>query len=255
MSHWWFNGEYAGGEVERTFASLEAIFALQGEQITRAPLSHVIRVTVAGRRFYVKRYVGNGKSAWRRWFGLRGWLGPQRVRSEWRNLRAFRAWGIPTPSVVAYGIEQRLGCFVRGALVTEELRETTDLSSMTRSNDPRLSDRRWVAEIARQVAAATRSMHAAGFVHNDLKWRNLLVDRSDPPRVYFIDCPNGRRWWGAFRDYRIVKDLACLDKVAKYQLSRTQRLRFYLDYVQQPRLTAADKKRIARIVGFFAGRE
>ena len=58
-----------------------------------------------------------------------------------------------------------------------------------------------------------------------------------------------------FLQYRIVKDLACLDKVAKYNLTRTQRLRFYLDYAQQNRLSTMDKQRIRRILGFFSGRE
>ncbi len=95
----------------------------------------------------------------------------------------------------------------------------------------------------------------AGFAHNDLKWRNLLVTHGERPQVYLIDCPSGGYWWQPFLSYRIVKDLACLDKVAKYHLTRTQRLRFYLDYAQHARLTAGDKKRVRRIVKFFEGRE
>jgi hypothetical protein len=55
--------------------------------------------------------------------------------------------------------------------------------------------------------------------------------------------------------YRIIKDLACLDKVAKQQLSRTQRLRFYLQYRGRARLNAGDKQRLGKIIGFFEGRE
>ena len=55
--------------------------------------------------------------------------------------------------------------------------------------------------------------------------------------------------------YRIVKDLACLDKVAKYHLSRTQRLRFYLQYRQRSRLSRGDKQRVRQILKFFEGRE
>jgi hypothetical protein len=43
--------------------------------------------------------------------------------------------------------------------------------------------------------------------------------------------------------------------VAKYHLSATQRLRFYLQYRQRTRLNAADKKRIRHVVRFFEGRE
>ncbi len=55
--------------------------------------------------------------------------------------------------------------------------------------------------------------------------------------------------------YRIIKDLACLDKVAKYHLSNTQRLRFYLQYCQRAQLNTQDKKQIGKIVRFFEGRE
>jgi hypothetical protein len=53
----------------------------------------------------------------------------------------------------------------------------------------------------------------------------------------------------------MIKDLACLDKVAKYHLSRTQRLRFYLQYRGRERLSTADKRRVRGIVKFFEGRE
>ena len=91
------------------------------------------------------------------------------------------------------------------------------------------------------------------FAHNDLKWRNLLVD--DQGHLFFIDCPNGTFWCWPFLSYRIEKDLACLDKVAKRVLSRNQRLRFYLRYCGRQRLNTHDRKRVRRILGFFEGRE
>jgi hypothetical protein len=249
LTGWRVEPDYARGEVGRAFASLDAVFALEGEPIASDQLSRVRRVTVAGRRFYVKCYHGAGKKP------LRAWFGRQRVQAEWENLRAFRDWGIPTAPLVAYGLERRRGGFARGALVTAEIEHTRDLAQLAREHDARLADRRWVARVSHQLARATRAMHTHGFAHNDLKWRNLLVSDGDAPTLYFIDCPNGAFWWGPFLRYRIVKDLACLDKVAKYQLSRTRRLRFYLDYAGRRRLDADDKQRIREIVDFFAGRE
>jgi hypothetical protein len=43
--------------------------------------------------------------------------------------------------------------------------------------------------------------------------------------------------------------------VAKYTLSRTQRLRFYLQYCGRQHLNAVDKRRVRQIVGYFEGRE
>ncbi len=255
MRNWWLNPQYAASEAGRQFGDIERVFALDGEQIAKAPLSRVLRVSVDGKRYYVKRYSGNGKNLRRRWFGLRRWLGPLRVRAEWRNLLAFRAWGIPTATLVAYGLERCFGGFVRGALVTEEIPDTRDLADLAESDDPRLGDPAWLAQVSRQVACLTRTLHEARFAHNDLKWRNLLVDSGPSPTVYLIDCPSGNTYRGAVLEYRIVKDLACLDKVASKKLSRSQRLRFYLDYTGRVRLGAGDRQRIARIVHFFDGRE
>lgn len=255
MISWHFNQRYAASAAAPLFASLAATFAARGELIAHDPLSSVERLTAGDKRYYVKRYRGNGKNAWRRWFGLRGLLAPQRVVKEWQNLQRFAAWGIPTAEIVAHGLERRCGSFVRGALVTAEIPATRDLASLALAGDARLRNPVWVAALSRQLAAYARNMHRRGFVHNDFKWRNILVDDAPTPTAYLIDCPQGAFWRGPFLAYRIVKDLACLDKVAKYHLTRSQRLRFYLAYSGRKRLTPADKRRLRRIVHFFAGRE
>ena len=251
MRFWWVNRQHAASEVAELFRDIERVFALDGELITNDSLSRVLRVSAGGKRYYVKRYTGTGKNLQRRWFGLRRWLGPPRVRAEWRNLQAFRDWGIPTATLVAYGLERRFGGFIRGAVVTDEIPATCDLAQLARANDSRLGDRRWVAHVARQIAGIARTLHGHGFAHNDLKWRNLLVDGGPSPRVYLIDCPSGTFYRGAVLQYRIVKDLAWLDKPARRLLSRTQRLRFYLDYAGHERVTDDDRKRISKIVRFF----
>lgn len=244
MAGWMLNPGYAARAAE--FGSLDAVFALQGERITSDPLSEVIRIARDGVRYYVKRYHSAGS-------GLRRYLPRPRVQAEWENLRRFAAWGIPTAEIVGWGLERRAGAFVRGALITRELANTENLWILDYQQDARLRDRAWVDAVSRQLAAATRCMHGHRFAHNDLKWRNLLVDEAGT--LFFIDCPTGGFWWGPLLRYRIVKDLACLDKVAKRVLTRTQRLRFFLQYRQRNRLTAADKRRIRQILHFFEGRE
>lgn len=245
MTGWTLNSDYQ--QLQADFGSLEQVFALEGERITRDSESELIRIERDGVQYYVKRYRSNG-TAWH------AWLPRPRVMAEWQNLQHFVRWGIPTAVVVAFGMERKSwGRFGRGAMITRGLPDTDDLAMMSRQRDARLRDARWVAEVGRQIADFSRVMHEHGFVHNDLKWRNILVDRQ--PKAYLIDCPTGGFWWGPFLQYRIIKDLACLDKVAKYQLSRTQRLRFYLHYRQQQRLSGQDKQQIRRIVSFFDGRE
>jgi len=230
----------------RAFASLEAVFTLEGERIARDPLSEVIRVEIEGLRYYVKRYWAAGK-------GLRRYLGRPRVKAEWQNLKHFERWGIPVAPLVAWGLERRAGAFVRGALITLEVPNTADMAAMAQKADPRLADWRWVRRLSEKLAHATRTLHDHRLAHNDLKWRNLLVN--DVDELFLIDCPSGDFWRGPLLRRRIVKDLACLDKVAKYQLSRSQRLRFYLQYQRSTHLTAADKTMIGQILAYFEGRE
>jgi hypothetical protein len=232
--------------LQAELGSLEAVFALQGEKLTSDPLSEVILIERDGVRYYVKRYWGAGK-------GLRRYLGRPRVKAEWQNLKNFAKWGIPTAPIVAYGLERTAGAFVRGALITRELEHTRDLAVMAKQGDPRLGDAAWVDGVSRQLAKATRALHDHHFAHNDLKWRNLLVNQDG--ELFLIDCPTGSFWWGPFLRYRVIKDLACLDKVACKVLSRSQRLRFFLQYRGRERLSAADKRRVRQIVKFFEGRE
>jgi len=244
MAGWNLLPAYA--ELSSAFGSLEAVFRLDGERITRDSISDVIRVKLAGVHYYVKRY-RKAESP------LSGCLFRPRVQAEWLNLQRFARWGIPTVDVVAYGLERRFGAFVRGALITRGLENSVDLAAMVAGKDPRLADSAWVDGISRQLAEATRTLHQQSFAHNDLKWRNLLVNDQDT--VFFIDCPTGGFWWGPFLRHRIIKDLACLDKVAKYALRRTQRLRFYLQYTGRRRLAVDDKVRVCAVLKYFEGRE
>lgn len=248
MRRWTLNPEYATGDSGRLFADLETVFGLEGEYITSDPLSTVHKVRAGNRYYYLKRYHGAGKN-------LRRYLGRPRVQAEWENLLNFHAWGIPAATVVGFGLERRDGAFHRGALITEELVGTRDLAQIADSGDIRRQSRQWIAHVSRQIAHATRMMHEHGFAHNDLKWRNILVDEQPLPNVYMIDCPGGSFWWGPLLYYRKVKDLACLDKLGRLTLSRTQRLGFYKHYTGKARLDRQDRKRIAAILSFFEGRE
>lgn len=248
MTDWSLNPEYAVGPAAAAFESLAAVFALKGKVVTRDSLSEVILIQVGARRYYVKRYYDSSRY-------LRRFIGRPRVLGEWRNLLLFQSWGIPAATVVGYGLERRAGVFRRGAVITEELPNTTDLAELARRGDERLRNPRWVDHVSRQLARAARLMHSQGFAHNDLKWRNILVDDAPLGNIHLIDCPAGTFWRRPFLERRRIKDLACLDKVAKYHLSRSQRLRFYLYYCGRPRLEQKDRRRLRRILAYFEGRE
>lgn len=232
----------------RAFGSPESALAVEGDLINCNPMSSLRRVCVEGRGYYVKAY----KQAGRR---LRKHLGRSRVRAEWQNLLYFREIGIPTARVVAYGEQSGWAGAREGALITEEIPRTTDLASLVESGDSRLAEGQWLDTVARRLAGYVRNMHEHNFIHNDLKFRNILVEFSPDPQVYIIDCPLGRRLYGPFFQRGVIKDLACLDKVAKYRFSKSFRLRFYRHYRYGEHLDSQDKVRLRRVSGFFEGRE
>lgn len=230
------------------FGSLERVFTLSGTTAARDSESIVLRVNAGEKDYYVKRY--------HKTKGIRSWLGFARIRKEAENQLLFKQLKIPAAEVVAYGEEHVLSKTVRGALITLALKNTVDLASLAQEVPDLIQNKRWVKQVILQVANITRKLHDYRFCHNDLKWRNILVTRDEQnPQVYLIDCPVGQRWPAFLLRRRIVKDLACLDKVAKYRLSRTQRLLFFKEYTRRGRLSAADKRMIRRVLGYFEGRE
>ena len=76
MAGWNLATDYQG--LSKDFGSLAAVFAIEGERLTKDPLSEVVRIEREGVRFYVKRYWGAGK-------GLRRYLGRPRVKAAERR--------------------------------------------------------------------------------------------------------------------------------------------------------------------------
>lgn len=69
---------------------LDAVFALQGERLTRDPLSEVVRIERDGVNYYVKRYTGAGKH-------MRRYLGRPRIKAECRTSSSSPSGVFPRP--------------------------------------------------------------------------------------------------------------------------------------------------------------
>jgi len=252
---WTVIPEYKNTPLGKLIETFDDAYALSNtaefkcEFITKSPLSQVYKVTVDKKNYYLKKYNISRKK-------IQRYLGQSKAKAEWENLLWFNELKIPVAKVIAYGQETKAWVTHRGLIITEELIDCSDLDNIANNYPHLLQQTNWVDKISQQVAQVARTLHQHNFTHNDFKWRNIMVNiKADYPQIYLIDCPSGLKWFKPFLGYRIIKDLACLDKKAKYNLRRSQRMAFYKDYAQCNKLTKKHKKQIRHILKFFHNRE
>jgi tRNA A-37 threonylcarbamoyl transferase component Bud32 len=202
---------------------------------------------------YVKRY---HYPRWRHRLrgALRGtFFRASRARSEYRALAAMRSLGIQAVRPVAYG-ERRVLHFVRSCfLITEAVPGAMSLTAFIKTFCEHPDARRVRQarlDILTALARQVRHMHEAGFVHRDLFWRNVLIRPVPDERFefYFIDASVGRRIRiPQRRQESIVRDVAALGVLAPDFCTRTDQLRFLLEYLNTDRLAPDDRRWLRRV--------
>lgn len=164
-------------------------------------------------------------------------LRQSRSQNEVRNLLFFRSIGIPTPQILAWGERRNaIGRVVQDFIITEAVKDTLQLDAFIQAVYPSQEDpthRPPRIEIARQLGKWTRAMHDHNFIHEDLKWRNILArPQAGGADLYWIDCPKGAfKKSGASLDRKKLKDCATLDKLARIQCSKEERTEFIKAYL------------------------
>ena len=159
-----------------------------------------------------------------------GFARRSRALNEAANLDRFHAWGIRTPGVVARGYRRGLGglCANQSFIVTQAIEARSLVDWWTGQEMPESDELR--KAIIKELAEQTRVLHAQRFFHQDLKWRNLLVDEAH--KLWWIDCPSGH--FGRFpwrQTHGRMKDLASLDHVGKDRCTPDERRYFLSVYL------------------------
>ncbi|MFW5450644.1 MAG: lipopolysaccharide kinase InaA family protein [Methylophagaceae bacterium] len=235
--------------IEQHFPSINEVFKLKANIISSSAQSEIFSYELDGQHYFVKRYF--------RSMGLGSWFGFSRLRVEARNQHWFNKMNVPAARVVAYGEQSFLLKTIKGILITEGIDNVRDLMDIANHQSDKFADKAWQNAIIFQLAHITAVLHQNRFCHNDLHWRNILVQENETdrtPKVFLIDCPSGKRLFWPLLQYRQLKDLANLDKIAPSYLSRTQRLRFFKQYRQITILSAKDKTMIGDILSHKTNR-
>ena len=235
--------------VNDYFSSMDAVFKLQGEIISKGSQSVIFSQEIEGQIYFIKRY--------HRSKNLGSWLGYSRFHTEARNQQWFNKIGISAARVVAVGEEKFILKTLKGVLITEGIDDVIDLAAIAKDHPEKFQNSHWRNAVIVDLAQVIAKLHQHHFCHNDLHWRNVLIQQNGvkkEPKIYLIDCPSGKHLFWPFLYYRKLKDLASLDKLAPHYLSRTQRLRFYLEYRQISKLSKKDKAMIHEIFARKASR-
>ena len=174
-----------------------------------------------------------------------GLLGRSRASVEYHNLRVLHARGL-APRVVAFGQQRIAGLLQSSLLISEEVPDARSLDQYIAGPFQTLTPQAR-RDVIDRLAAFTRQMNAGGFINSEYHWRNILViNQCDGVAFQLIDPSSSRRRYRLFYPFF---DVATLDVCAPFFFTRTERLRFfkqYLDRMGRP-LTKRHKKWLQQI--------
>jgi hypothetical protein len=234
--------------AELGFDSLEGAMSFQGGELVRKAgtrLTH--RVQGPESVFFLKRH--SGLSAFKRhWPFKRSNASPARI--EWDNHLIMRRSGFDVPDPVAMGeTDSYFFTPSESFLITREV-PGPSLDKVLVEDLPGqlgIRDQKLVQNVIRDLAGLVRRLHSSGFYHKDLYLPHLIV-KEDPRwgRPFMVDLqrveqkfPPHHRW--------LVKDLAALAYSAPPSVSRSDGLRFLLQYLGKSKTDPLTRKWIREI--------
>lgn len=161
---------------------------------------------------------------------------------EYNNIIQFAKLGIPTLDVIYFSSKKVNGNY-QCILVTKELEGYQSLETLCLP----LIEKKSRQAVLHSLSEAMRNMHAHGYQHGSLYPKHVFVkiNINGEVETCFIDLEKTRR-----RIFKIISSIKDLDVFNRHlsQLSRTDRLRFFLTYRQEKKLSVASKKMIKTIL-------
>lgn len=168
------------------------------------------------------------------------------LEREFRNCLCFRELDIPSMEPLYYA-ERRVDGKLRAILVTRELEGYRSLDSTEFRPLRQLPSAERTRLIA-NLADIIRRMHVHRFQHTCLYPKHLFVKKNTDGSVdvRFIDLEKTR--WLPFRRWIVLRDFDSLRRHAE-GWSRTDRLRLFLAYQQEKKLSLSSKRLLKAILG------
>lgn len=176
---------------------------------------------------------------------LKYFLRPSRSGVEAFAYETLYKLKIPTPQVIAFGERRWFGIPLQTLIVTSEVPDSKNLQQLALNEWQYLpaEERKYMLnKITHELASQLRQAHAHNFIHHDLKWRNILVQRNGQGyRTIWFDAPRAAFWPLRKMRGRVI-DLSDLSRLALEVLSVYDRMRFLLRYLGKNRRRGQAKK-------------
>ncbi|HKQ48660.1 MAG TPA: lipopolysaccharide kinase InaA family protein [Phycisphaerae bacterium] len=178
---------------------------------------------------------------------LHGWTPSRPLRERFNYLLLRDRCAVSVPETIAFGSRRTIGRWRDGFILTRAVPRAVSLDRLVPARRDAGPLRRYLLD---HTAGLVSRMHAAGFYHFDLQWRNLLVsdDGADAPEVYVIDSARGGlRHWRILREHGRLRDLSSLFKEARNRLTPREQLRWLKSYLGVRQFTPSHRALIRTI--------
>ena len=198
--------------------------------------------------FYLKRY---NRSGWiRRLFMALGVCSRSKGRRELTNICRMQKASLATLVAAAVG---ESGVNEGSFILVEELSGYQPLHEFMASflAEPDQTEiLRGKRELVRALAKYIKRLHAAGLDHRDLYLCHFFLRPEEPSQsLRLIDLQRVRRSWGLQQRHGFIKDIAAMNYSADHSgITRTDRLRFVLEYFETRRLNLRQRLFLRAVV-------
>jgi tRNA A-37 threonylcarbamoyl transferase component Bud32 len=207
------------------------------ETIKSGPHRTVYRLTVAGRRYYVKHFrIADTRAL------LQNLIRPSKAEIEWRAAQTIAQLGLPTFEGVALGRLYRGGIVRDSFLISREIPDTVPLDQLVAGELGPAYGANVTQEITRRqsklrqrltvgLGELAARLHAAGVVHADFHAANVLVRVSPDGEIglWLIDL-HKMKFRRALSARSRSENLTLLHQFFAGKSSRADRMRFYRAY-------------------------
>lgn len=195
---------------------------------------------------FIKRQQNHTRRALRHPF-----TGQSTYECELQNVQRFVKYGVPTVTPI-YFAKRRIGGNLRAVMITEALKDFRSLDDLVREWEAKGWPSREVKRrIFESVARVLNVLHARRVQHSSIypkhifiQLTNLSSDTESGTAVRLIDLESTR--WRMLRRWALFRDFDSLNRHSP-QWSRTDRLRFFLSYLNIKKMMPDAKRLFRRI--------